>query len=75
MDIFFVDKTNAAFPAVAIAVRASVTVSIAAESIGIYSRRIVFVNCVLETAVFRKTVGVMGNKEDVVKRQGFFSDT
>ncbi len=55
MDMLFVDKTNAALPGPWQLPRASVTVSIAAESIGIF-RRIVFVNCALRSAVFGKTV-------------------
>ncbi|VDZ82186.1 Uncharacterised protein [Kluyvera intermedia] len=38
-------------------------------------RRIVLVNWVPRSAVFRQNGRMSGNEEDVVKRQGFFCDT
>ncbi|VEB55993.1 Uncharacterised protein [Salmonella enterica subsp. enterica] len=58
----------------AIARRASVTVSIAAEK----HRNIQtnsFRQLRAEIGSIRQNGGVSGNKEDVVKRQSFFSDT
>ncbi|VFS64052.1 Uncharacterised protein [Kluyvera cryocrescens] len=58
----------------AIARRASVTVSIAAESIGMF-RRIVLVSWGAKVSRVRQNGRMSGNEENVVKRQGFFCDT